>query len=318
MGATGATVVDGGRPRLVVILRRPCGIRRRAAHAQLLHPADAVVALMQQTQDAERFGPAAVQLAALAASHALRRAHDGNPDRDRGRDRSAVPARRRRSRWRSRCSPRARRSAPASCRSAVGDRAVIHDANTGPDLRARPRRHAGVVASSVGGARRRVRRRRARDPTVRGAAPRARRAGRRAHDHRSAAEAKRVTTEVRELVPELRTDFERRNIGSECVVWSPLAGEPTVLDAVATVMLDVIDGSASIGQLATEVHEEVGVPLETAQSTGHPDRRALRPRRSVRRRRRRTRRAAEAIASRELFVSYSRRRARRTRAASAP
>ena len=37
-----------------------------------------------------------------------------------------------------------------------------------------------------------------------------------------------------------------------------------MLDPVATVMLDVIDGEASIGQLATEVHEEVGVPFDVA------------------------------------------------------
>jgi hypothetical protein len=67
IGATGATVVDGGRPHLAVILMRPSG-PEEGAHAEPLHPADAVVALMQQTQDAERFGPAVVQLAKLAAS----------------------------------------------------------------------------------------------------------------------------------------------------------------------------------------------------------------------------------------------------------
>ena len=30
-------------------------------------------------------------------------------------------------------------------------------------------------------------------------------------------------------------------------------------------MLDVVDGAASVGELATEVHEEIGIPLETAQ-----------------------------------------------------
>ena len=71
-------------------------------------------------------------------------------------------------------------------------------------------------------------------------------------------------TEVTSRVPELRTDYVRRDIEGECVVWSPVAPEPAVLDPVATVMLDVIDGDASIGQLATEVHEEIGVPFDVA------------------------------------------------------
>jgi hypothetical protein len=67
------------------------------------------------------------------------------------------------------------------------------------------------------------------------------------------------------FVPVLRTDFERRSVGTECVVWSPLAPEPSALDPLAAVMLDVVDGEASIGDLAIDVHEEIGVPLEQAQ-----------------------------------------------------
>jgi hypothetical protein len=66
-------------------------------------------------------------------------------------------------------------------------------------------------------------------------------------------------------VPELRGDYLRRDLEGGCVVWSPVSPAPTVLDPVAAVMLDVIDGEASVGQLATEVHEEVGVPLEVAR-----------------------------------------------------
>ena len=71
-------------------------------------------------------------------------------------------------------------------------------------------------------------------------------------------------TDVMNSVPELRTDYVRRDVAGECIVWSPVAAEPAVLDPVATVMLSVIDGEASIGQLATEVHEEVGVPFDVA------------------------------------------------------
>jgi hypothetical protein len=74
-----------------------------------------------------------------------------------------------------------------------------------------------------------------------------------------------ATIDQLDFVPTLRTGFERRDIGSEAVVWSPLAPEPAVLDPVATVMLDVIDGTASAGELAREVHEEVGIPLPAAQ-----------------------------------------------------
>jgi hypothetical protein len=113
-----------------------------------------------------------------------------------------------------------------------------------------------------------------------------------------------VTTEVLDLVPELRPDFVRRDLGAESVVWSPLAPAPTALDPVATVMLDVLDGAASIGDLAIDVHEAVGVSMEDAQrqvtrivelyaeaglltwSTA-------------------TSTAVEAIESRELFLSHS-------------
>jgi hypothetical protein len=95
MGASGAAITASGRPHLFVLLRRrsnpdavgPPEFRR-------LHPADAVVALMQQTLDAERFGSAALQLARSASSahcfdviagtpeatvHLVERLHDEGP-----------------------------------------------------------------------------------------------------------------------------------------------------------------------------------------------------------------------------------------------
>lgn len=72
-------------------------------------------------------------------------------------------------------------------------------------------------------------------------------------------------SELLDFVPTLRTDLLRHEMGGETIVWSPLAIEPTVLDPVATVMLDVIDGEATVGKLAIEVHEEVGVALDVAQ-----------------------------------------------------
>lgn len=69
VGASGATIAAHGVPQLVVLLRRdslayPSG----PPGVQQIHPADAVVAMMGQTFDAERFGSAALQLARLAAS----------------------------------------------------------------------------------------------------------------------------------------------------------------------------------------------------------------------------------------------------------
>lgn len=72
-------------------------------------------------------------------------------------------------------------------------------------------------------------------------------------------------TEGADFVPVLRSDFARVTIGDEAVVWSPIRPEPVALDPVATVMLGVIDGNATIGELTTEVHQEVGVELEVAR-----------------------------------------------------
>jgi hypothetical protein len=69
VSASGATVVEGGAPHVVVLLRRPFpGSPIGGPVAERLHPGDAVVALMQHTFDAERFGTAAPRLAALAAA----------------------------------------------------------------------------------------------------------------------------------------------------------------------------------------------------------------------------------------------------------
>ena len=74
-----------------------------------------------------------------------------------------------------------------------------------------------------------------------------------------------ATTTPLDFVPELLDDFVRRDIDGETVVWAASAPQPVVLHPVTTVMLDVIDGRASIRELALDVHEEIGIPLETAQ-----------------------------------------------------
>ncbi len=70
---------------------------------------------------------------------------------------------------------------------------------------------------------------------------------------------------VLDFVPELRTDYVRRDLGDDCIVWSPLASQPEVLDPIAALMLDVVDGTASVRDLRSDIHEELGLPLETAE-----------------------------------------------------
>lgn len=68
LGAAGAVIASGAPPHLVILLRRPDGEPSPHPVSRAIEPADAVVALMQETLDAERFGSAAVRLAELAAS----------------------------------------------------------------------------------------------------------------------------------------------------------------------------------------------------------------------------------------------------------
>lgn len=67
-------------------------------------------------------------------------------------------------------------------------------------------------------------------------------------------------------IPRLRNDFARQDVGVETVVWSPARLAPSVLDPVCTIMLDVIDGEASVGDIADDVTEVVGVPSEVAMA----------------------------------------------------
>ena len=80
IGASGAAVVAGGSPHLVVLLRRdPFGSPVVRPETRRLHPADAVVLLMQETFDAERFGATVVRLAELAAASHCVELTVGNP-----------------------------------------------------------------------------------------------------------------------------------------------------------------------------------------------------------------------------------------------
>ena len=131
IGASGAAVVEGGAPHVVIVLRRAlidgsdCG-----AVAQRLHPADAVVALMQETLDAERFGRSALRLATLAATSHCFELWVGTPtetvdqietlfrlDRSEQLEVDLFPA--------------STSFSPGVVSVAVGDRAVVHDTASG-------------------------------------------------------------------------------------------------------------------------------------------------------------------------------------------
>ncbi len=103
-----------------------------------------------------------------------------------------------------------------------------------------------------------------------------------------------------DFVPVLRDGIDRQDIDGEAVVWSPISPVPTRLDPVATVLLDVIDGLATIGEIVADVHDVVGLPYDVAQQrVAHivqtfDDAKLLTTSSS-------NEQAAEAIARRELF-----------------
>lgn len=81
VGASGASVATGGQAHLLVVLRRPAeNAYTSTPSTRSLHAADAVIALMQETLDAERFGPSAHRLATLAARTRCHELTIGSPE----------------------------------------------------------------------------------------------------------------------------------------------------------------------------------------------------------------------------------------------
>ncbi len=66
-------------------------------------------------------------------------------------------------------------------------------------------------------------------------------------------------------IPVIDPDAVIERFGDEAVVWSAGRALPTVLDPVATVMLGVIDGAATVAELAADVEEVVGLDRTTAE-----------------------------------------------------
>jgi hypothetical protein len=81
VGATGARVAASATPHLTVLLRRdPMAGDDAAPSSRRLRPADAVVALMQETLDAGRYGNAALRLAQLAVASNCYEVTVGSPE----------------------------------------------------------------------------------------------------------------------------------------------------------------------------------------------------------------------------------------------
>ncbi len=82
IGATGALVAASATPHSTVLLRRdPAAGDDAVPSSRRLQPADAVVALMQETLDAGRYGDAALRLAQLAVASNCYEVTVGSPEK---------------------------------------------------------------------------------------------------------------------------------------------------------------------------------------------------------------------------------------------
>lgn len=66
------------------------------------------------------------------------------------------------------------------------------------------------------------------------------------------------------LRPEPRSDALIRHYDNEAVAWSPISRHPTHLDAVAALVFQMLDGTASVADLIADVHEVIGIPESLA------------------------------------------------------
>ena len=71
--------------------------------------------------------------------------------------------------------------------------------------------------------------------------------------------------ELDALQPQLRSDLTTRFIDNEILAWSPLNSAPALLDQVASIVYQLLDGSASVADLVADVNEVVGVPKSVAR-----------------------------------------------------
>lgn len=75
-----------------------------------------------------------------------------------------------------------------------------------------------------------------------------------------------ATAPALDSTPAVRPEVLVRRIGDEAVVWSELRSVPALLDPVATVMLDVVDGVATTAELTDDVRAALGIDRYSAWS----------------------------------------------------
>ena len=65
--------------------------------------------------------------------------------------------------------------------------------------------------------------------------------------------------------PEARADRLIRWYGNEAVAWSPVAAMPVHLDPLSALVVQMLDGSATVADIVTDVHDVLGVPRSVAR-----------------------------------------------------
>ena len=64
--------------------------------------------------------------------------------------------------------------------------------------------------------------------------------------------------------PAVRPDNLVRRYDKEIVAWSPVRSWPVFLDPIAAVVFQIVDGVATVADLITDVHEELGLARDVA------------------------------------------------------
>jgi hypothetical protein len=131
MGAAGAEIQTRATSQVVVLLKRETAPEPAIEPlVRPLHPADAVVGLMQETLDADRFGRAAVRLAELAASSHCVEMVRGTPERTAAKieelARQGTPQP-----MEVTVLPPSDAISPTAVSVQIGDAVVVHDTKTG-------------------------------------------------------------------------------------------------------------------------------------------------------------------------------------------
>ena len=67
------------------------------------------------------------------------------------------------------------------------------------------------------------------------------------------------------LRPAAATDALIRHYDDDILAWSAHSARPTALKGVAAVVFQILDGSATVSELISDIHDVVGVPAGVAR-----------------------------------------------------